>query len=135
MSNNLLGVSMKLQAGGNALIPRAHSTSPTAKPNPALSEVPDVKTTLNTSDQLMNLDALECSRRRCSGNGRCVETNGDTTCVCSAAYSGDSCQEHYLRTMRGPIVCGAAGLCVGVVIIIVIGVVVNRRKAANTRFV
>lgn len=83
----------------------------------------------------MNLDAVECSTKRCSGNGRCVETSGGTACVCSSSYSGDSCQDHLFKTMQGPIVYGAAGLCAAVVIIIVMAVVVKRRKTANTRFV
>lgn len=82
----------------------------------------------------MNLGAVECSRKRCSGNGHCVETEGGTACVCSSPFSGESCQDH-LNSVQGPIVYGAAGLCAAVVIIIVMAVVVKRRKNANTRFV
>lgn len=81
----------------------------------------------------MNLDAAECSRRRCSDNGRCEEIGGETTCACSPGYRGDSCQEHVLKTMQGPIVYGAAGLCVCVAIIVT-AVVIKRRKSASTRF-
>lgn len=93
-----------------------------------------LNTTLNINGLLMNLDAQECSQRRCSGNGRCVETSGQIACVCSLGYTGDSCQDHILKTMQGPIVYGAAGLCAGVVVIAVMAVVV-KRKSANTRFV
>lgn len=82
-----------------------------------------------------NLDAVECSRARCSGNGRCVESNGETACVCSLAYRGDSCQDHLLKTMQGPIGYVTAGLIAGLVVIIVIGVVAVRKRRANTRFV
>ncbi len=111
------------------------SSSPPPSPLPALPEVTGLNTTLNVSSQLMNLDAKECSQRRCSGNGRCVETGGDTVCVCSLAYSGDSCQDHLLKTMQGPIVYGAVGLCAAVAIIAVMAVVVKRRKTIRARFV
>lgn len=124
---------MKQFSGGIALAPRTYSTSPPATSS-ALSEAPSLNTTLDTNIQLMNLDAAECSRRRCSDNGRCKEIGGETTCVCSSAYKGDSCQEHVLKTMQGPIIYGAAGLCVGVAIIIVTVVVIKRRKNASTRF-
>lgn len=131
-----LGVGLKQWSG--AIVPapiQARSPSPPTSPLPTFSEVTGLNITLNISAQFNNLDALECSRRRCSGNGRCVETNGDTACVCSLAYSGDSCQDPFLKTMQGPIVYGAAGLCAGVVVIIVMAVVVKRRTSANTRFV
>lgn len=83
----------------------------------------------------MNLDAQQCSQKRCSGNGRCVEVNGETACVCALGYSGDSCQDNLLKTMQGPIIYGAVGLCAGVVVIAVMAVVVKRKKSANTRFV
>lgn len=82
----------------------------------------------------MNLDTQECSQKLCSGNGRCVVINGDTACVCSLGYSGDSCQDHLLKTLQNPFVYGAAGLCAGMVVIAVMAVVVKRRKSANTRF-
>ncbi|XP_018524761.1 very low-density lipoprotein receptor isoform X1 [Lates calcarifer] len=110
--------------------PLGSSSPPSSLP---LLETTDLNTTLNVSSQLMNLDAQQCSQRRCSGNGRCVEINGDTVCVCSLAYSGDSCQDHLLKTMQGPIVYGAAGLCAGVVIIAVMAVVVKRKKSSNMR--
>lgn len=125
---------MKQLSGGIALPPRTYSVSPPATSISALSEVPALNATLNTSIQLMKLDAAECSRRRCSDNGRCVEIGGETTCVCALAYEGNSCQEHVIKTVQGPIVYGAAGLCVGLVIIIVTAVMIKRRKSASTRF-
>ncbi|XP_073321660.1 vitellogenin receptor Yl isoform X2 [Pagrus major] len=109
---------------------QSHSSSPPPSPQ---SPVTGLNTTLNINGQLMNLGAQECSQRRCSGNGRCVETSGQIACVCSLVYVGDSCQDHLLKTMQGPIVYGAAGLCAGVVVIAVMAVVVKRRKSANTR--
>ncbi|TWW60722.1 putative vitellogenin receptor [Takifugu flavidus] len=126
-------IAMKRLSGGIALAPRTYSPSPPATSISALSEAPGLNTTLDTNIQFMNLDAAECSRRRCSDNGRCEEIGGETTCACSPAYRGDSCQEHVLKTMQGPIVYGAAGLCVGVAIIIVTAVVIKRRKSASTR--
>ena len=82
----------------------------------------------------MNLGAQQCSQRRCSGNGRCVEVEGDTVCVCSMGYSGLSCQDHLLKTMQGPIIYGAGGLCAVVVVIAVMAVVVKRKKSTNIRF-
>uniref|UniRef100_A0A8P4GKW9 EGF-like domain-containing protein n=1 Tax=Dicentrarchus labrax TaxID=13489 RepID=A0A8P4GKW9_DICLA len=111
----------------------AHSSSPPPSPLPGLSGVSGPNTTLNESSQLRNLAAQECSQKHCSGNGRCVETTGNSACVCSLGYSGDSCQDHLLKTMQGPIVYGAAGLCAGVVVIAVMAVVVKRRKSANRR--
>lgn len=123
---------MKQLSGGIALAPRTYSTSPPATTSSALSEAPSLNTTLDTSIQFMNLDAAECSRRRCSDNGRCEEIGGETTCVCSPAYKGDSCQEHVLKSMQGPIVYGAAGLCAAVAIIVT--AVLIKRKSASTRF-
>lgn len=125
---------MKQLSGGTALAPRTYSTSPRATSSSALSEAPSLNTTLDANIQFMNLDAAECSRRRCSDNGRCEEIGGQTTCACSLGYGGDSCQEHVLKTMQGPIVYGAAGLCVCVAIIVVTAVVMKRRKSASTRF-
>lgn len=81
----------------------------------------------------MNLDAQQCSQRRCSGNGHCVEMKEVTTCVCSLGYSGDSCENQLVKTMQGPIVYAAVGLC-AVVVIIVAVVLVKRKKSANLRF-
>lgn len=125
-----LGIVMKQLSGG--LAPRTYSTSPPATSISALSEAPGLNTTLDANIQFMNLDAAECSRRRCSDNGRCEEIGGETTCVCSQGYRGGSCQEHVLKTMQGPIVYGAAGLCVCVVIIV--AAVMIKRKRASTRF-
>lgn len=131
-----LGVSLKQWSGAMVPAPtQASSSSPPPSPVTTLSEVTGLNTTLNASSLLRNLDAQECSQRRCSGNGRCVETNGDTACVCPLGYSGDSCQHDLLKTMQGPIVYGATGLCAAVVVIAVMAVVVKRRKSANTRFV
>uniref|UniRef100_G3PJ24 EGF-like domain-containing protein n=1 Tax=Gasterosteus aculeatus aculeatus TaxID=481459 RepID=G3PJ24_GASAC len=111
-----------------------HSSSPPPSSLPAvnLSEVTGLNSTLGVSVLVKNLDAQKCSHSRCSGNGRCVETDGSTACVCSLAYSGESCQDHILKAMQGPIIYGGAGLCAGVVIIVMVAVLVKRRRA-NTR--
>ncbi|XP_049434253.1 very low-density lipoprotein receptor isoform X1 [Epinephelus fuscoguttatus] len=128
-------VTLKQRSGAKVLAPtQPHSSSP-PRPSPPspLSEDTGPNTTLNVSSQLMNLDAQQCSQKRCSGNGRCVEVNGETACVCALGYSGDSCQDNLLKTMQGPIIYGAVGLCAGVVVIAVMAVVVKRKKSANTR--
>ncbi|KAM3611767.1 uncharacterized protein V6R79_023929 [Siganus canaliculatus] len=127
-------VSLKHWSGAEDPAPTQPHSSPLASsPFPALSEDMGLNTTQNVS-LLANLSPQECSQKRCSGNGRCAEVNGDTVCVCSLAFSGDSCQHNLLKTMQGPIVYGAAGLCVVVVVIIaVMAVVSKRRKRASTR--
>lgn len=130
------GAGLKQQAG--AIIPapiQVHHLSPPTSLLPTISEVTGLNATLNMSGLFRNLGAVECSKVRCSGNGRCVESNGETACVCSLAYRGDSCQDHLLKTMQGPIGYAAAGLIAGVVVIIVIVVVAIRKRRANTRFV
>ncbi|KAK9522325.1 hypothetical protein VZT92_018799 [Zoarces viviparus] len=110
------------------------SSSPTTPlPTVALSEVTGLNSTLNATTLLKNLDAQQCSQKRCSGNGRCIETNGAAACQCSLAYSGDSCQDNLLKTMQGPIIYSAAGLCAGLVIIAVFAVAVKCKRSANTR--
>uniref|UniRef100_A0A8D3C0A7 EGF-like domain-containing protein n=1 Tax=Scophthalmus maximus TaxID=52904 RepID=A0A8D3C0A7_SCOMX len=111
--------------------PRSSSLSPS--PFPPLFKTTDLKTTLNVSSRLLNLDAQQCSQRHCSSNGHCVKINGDTTCACSLGYSGDSCQDNILKTMQGPIIYGTAGLCVGMLVIAVMAVVVKRKKRTNMR--
>lgn len=130
-----LGIVVKQLSGGTGLAPRTYSASPPASTIYVLSEVPGPNTTLDTSRQLLNLGAAECSRRRCSDNGRCVEINGETACVCSPIYRGDSCQDHILKTMQGPIAYGALGLCVAVAIVVVMVVVVKKRKSASAGLV
>lgn len=115
--------------------PRTSSASPPATSTTTPSEVPDPNTTLDTGSQLLNLGAAECSRRRCSNNGRCVEVDGETACVCSPAYRGDSCQDHILKTLQGPLTYGASGLCVAVVVVVVMAVVVRKRKRASAGLV
>uniref|UniRef100_A0A3Q3Q2V2 EGF-like domain-containing protein n=1 Tax=Monopterus albus TaxID=43700 RepID=A0A3Q3Q2V2_MONAL len=105
----------------------APTEPPKSSPSP-LSETTDLNTTLNVSSQLMNLDAQQCSQRRCSGNGRCVEGDGDAVCVCSAGYRGDSCQDSILKTMQGPAIYGTMGICVGVLVIAVTVVCVKRKQ-------
>lgn len=126
---------MKQLSGGAGFAPPTYSATPPATSISAPSEDPGLNTTLNTGRQLLNLGAAECSRRRCSDNGRCVEIDGETACVCSPSYRGDSCQDHVLKTMQGPIVYGASGLCVAMVIVIVTAVVIRRRKSASTGWV
>ncbi|CAJ1068342.1 low-density lipoprotein receptor-related protein 2-like isoform X2 [Xyrichtys novacula] len=125
-------VSVKQGPETKVLAPTSlHNSSSPPLPPPNLSKDRGVGTTLNTS--VGNLGAQQCSQVRCSGNGRCVENEGNTACACSLGYSGDSCQDHFLKSMQGPVVYGAAGLCAGLVVIIVMAVVVKRRKSANTR--
>uniref|UniRef100_A0A3B4TFE8 Very low-density lipoprotein receptor-like n=1 Tax=Seriola dumerili TaxID=41447 RepID=A0A3B4TFE8_SERDU len=127
-------VSLKQWSGIKVLAPtQPRSSSPPPPPLPPLSETNDLNTTLNVSSLLMNLDAQQCSQRHCSGNGRCVDNSGDTVCVCSLGYSGDSCTDHLLQTVQRPLVYGAAVLGAGVLVISVLAVVIKRKKNANMR--
>nr|QEL09659.1 low density lipoprotein receptor-related protein 13 [Seriola dumerili] len=127
-------VNLKQWSGIKVLAPtQPRSSSPPPPPLPPLSETNDLNTTLNVSSLLMNLDAQQCSQRHCSGNGRCVDNSGDTVCVCSLGYSGDSCTDHLLQTVQRPLVYGAAVLGAGVLVISVLAVVIKRKKNANMR--
>ncbi|TNN77575.1 Low-density lipoprotein receptor-related protein 2 [Liparis tanakae] len=112
-----------------------HSSSapPSLPPVTLLPEVSGPKTTLHVNHLLKNVNADECSQRRCSGNGRCIETDGDSACACALLYSGDACQDNLLKAMQGPIVYGGVALCASVVFIVVLAVVVRRKKANNRR--
>ncbi|KAM8866074.1 prolow-density lipoprotein receptor-related protein 1 [Synchiropus picturatus] len=101
-------------------------------PSPPLGEDSGLNTT-NDVRLSLNLDAETCSKSRCSGHGTCQEdVHGDLACACSFGYSGDSCQDGFVKTLQLPLVYGAAGLCGGV-LIIVLAVVVIRKRGTNTR--
>lgn len=130
-----VGVSLEQRSGAKLPAPtQASSSSPAAPPLSSPSVVLGLSTTLNISDKLRELSLQECGLTRCSSNGRCVERNGNTACVCSLGYMGDSCEDNLLKTMQGPLIYAAAGLC-AVVAITVMAVVVKRKKSANARFV
>lgn len=132
----LLGVSLKQRSGVKVPTPtQPHTSSPSPPSSPLLSvsEATELNSTLNVSSQHLNLDGQQCSQRRCSGNGHCVDIDGDTVCVCSLGYRGEFCQNRLLKAMQGPIVYGAAGLCAGVVVIAVMAFLVKRKKSANMR--
>ncbi|XP_034025502.1 very low-density lipoprotein receptor [Thalassophryne amazonica] len=99
-----------------------------SSPPPSLAPPTPEPTTLNASSHLRNLDAQQCSQRRCSSNGHCVEVDGEVACDCTSGYSGDSCQEPLMKSMQASIIYGAAGLCAAVVLITVLAVVVKRRN-------
>uniref|UniRef100_A0A3Q2D403 EGF-like domain-containing protein n=1 Tax=Cyprinodon variegatus TaxID=28743 RepID=A0A3Q2D403_CYPVA len=71
-------------------------------------------------------DELECAKRM---EGCCVETNGVRTCECLDGYTGVSCQDD-VKSMQGPIIYGAAGLC-GIIVIIAVMAVVLKKNAAS----
>ncbi|XP_034397679.1 very low-density lipoprotein receptor [Cyclopterus lumpus] len=113
--------------------PHSSSAPPSLPPVTLLPEVAGLNSTLDVKDLMKNLDAEQCSQKRCSGNGHCIESNGDTACVCPLLYSGDACEDNLLKTMQGPIVYGAVALCAGVVFIALLAVVVTRKKANKRR--
>ncbi|XP_021476797.2 very low-density lipoprotein receptor isoform X2 [Oncorhynchus mykiss] len=111
------------------------SKAPTLPPSPSIPTSADLgsTTSLDNSGLVRNLDVKQqCSKKRCNGNGECVETNGGTSCACGLGYSGDSCQDQLANTMQGPLIYGAIGLCAAIVVISVL-VAVVRRKTANAR--
>ncbi|XP_047237017.1 very low-density lipoprotein receptor isoform X1 [Girardinichthys multiradiatus] len=81
--------------------------------------------------ELMNLEASQCSQNHCSGNGHCLEIGGVTTCKCSEGYSGSSCKDQAVKTMQGPIIYGAVGICGIIVVIAVIAVVLKKNTASR----
>ncbi|KAF6716964.1 hypothetical protein FQA47_002697 [Oryzias melastigma] len=84
---------------------------PSSLPSPDTSPKTDPESSPD-SVQLMNLEAQQCSQKRCSGNGHCVDSNGASGCVCSEGYSGDSCQEPISKSGLGPIIYAGCGcLC------------------------
>ncbi|XP_061673825.1 very low-density lipoprotein receptor isoform X2 [Syngnathoides biaculeatus] len=85
--------------------------------------------TTNGSKELLNLNAQMCSQIRCSGNGHCVESGIETTCVCSTGYSGDSCQD---KSLPVPLVFGGAAIC-AVVVVIVIALMIKWKSAHSRR--
>ncbi|XP_023814493.1 low-density lipoprotein receptor-related protein 1B [Oryzias latipes] len=107
-----------------SLSPPSSVPSPDSSPKAVPESSPD-------SVQLMNLEAQQCSQKRCSGNGHCVDRNGASGCKCSEGYSGDSCQEAITKGTLGPIIYAAVGLCAGLVVIAVIAVVVKKRSSES----
>lgn len=130
LTSSDLSSGVSLDARSRALVPPPVSSRspmpPTALPSTA-SEVSGLDTTLNISSQFNVLDAAECSRRRCSGNGRCENNR----CVCSLAYRGDSCQDHVLKMVQGPVVYGVAALCAGMLLVVVAVVVAVKRRTSS----
>ena len=129
----LEGVGIKQLSEVKALAPfRPRGVTPSSlRPTP--SPETDLDNSLNSS-QLMNLEAQQCSQRRCTGNGHCVEMSGVIACVCSEGYTGDFCQDHLIKNMQGPIIYGVVGLCAAVVVIAVIAVVAKKRSANSRLF-
>ncbi|XP_041720534.1 low-density lipoprotein receptor-related protein 1B isoform X1 [Coregonus clupeaformis] len=110
------------------------SKAPTLPPSPSGSADPGSTTTsLDNSWLVRGLNVQQqCSEKHCNGNGECVERNGGTSCACGLGYTGDSCQDQLTKTMQGPLIYGAVGLCAGIVVISVL-VAVVKRKTANAR--
>ncbi|XP_061586431.1 very low-density lipoprotein receptor [Cololabis saira] len=104
-----------------------NGSSPSSPRPPSLPALDDDG--LNSS-HLMNLEARQCSQKRCSGNGHCVAMNEATACVCSEGYTGDSCENH-IKNIQGPIIYGVVGLCAALVVVGVVTVVV--KKKTNSR--
>lgn len=55
--------------------------------------------------------------------------------MCSLAYRGDSCQDHVLNMVQGPVVYGVAALCAGVLLVVVAVVVVAVKRRTSSRLV
>lgn len=51
--------------------------------------------------------------------------------MCSLVYRGDSCQDHVLQMVQGPVVYGAAALCAGVLVVVVAVVVAVKRRTSS----
>lgn len=102
-----------------------------AAPSPTTqTQVSGLNATLEISSELDALDSAECSRRRCSGHGRCTEGG----CACSSPYTGDSCEKRLLK-LQGPVMYGAVAVCAGVLLLIVVVLVVVLKKRTANRLV
>uniref|UniRef100_A0A8C6WTV1 EGF-like domain-containing protein n=1 Tax=Neogobius melanostomus TaxID=47308 RepID=A0A8C6WTV1_9GOBI len=115
------------QISSDNLGPTHRRNSPLAPSFPALPT--NLSSSLNVSEELWTLDQKQCSSTRCGGRGRCVVVTGETQCVCSMLYSGESCQNYLLETLQRPLIYGAVGLATLVAFIVVL--VVFRRKRNN----
>lgn len=100
-----------------------------AAPSPQ-TKVSGLNATLEISSELDALDSAECSRRRCSGHGRCTEGG----CACSSPYTGDLCEKRLLK-LQGPVMYGAVAVCAGVLLLIVVVLVVVLKKRTANRLV
>ncbi|XP_012735945.3 very low-density lipoprotein receptor [Fundulus heteroclitus] len=108
-------------------------TSPKSTSSPrAVSPQKDLSDTPDKDHEVLNLEAQQCSQKHCSGKGDCVEISGVTTCKCSEGYSGDSCQDQVAKTMQGPLIYGAVGLC-GIIVVIAVIAAVLKKNAASRR--
>ncbi|XP_041854629.1 very low-density lipoprotein receptor [Melanotaenia boesemani] len=124
---------LKQWSGAKVSAPaKPHSSPPSASPQPPLSTLTKPEPSFNVSGLLLNLEAQQCSQRRCSGNGNCMDVNGVISCVCSEGYSGDSCEDPLPKTIQGPIIYSAVGLSAGVLVVAIIAVVVKRSAASRT---
>ncbi|XP_057176293.1 very low-density lipoprotein receptor isoform X3 [Triplophysa rosa] len=75
-----------------------------------------------------NVEAEACGDKLCNGKGRCVRRDGATVCDCDAGYSGERCQDLMGGLAQGPVVYGAVGLCVAVIVLgVTIGVIQTKR--------
>ncbi|XP_051551957.1 low-density lipoprotein receptor-related protein 2-like [Myxocyprinus asiaticus] len=85
-----------------------------------------------------NVESEACGVNLCNGNGKCMTENGATVCACEVGYGGEHCQEPLGGLTQGPVVYGAVGLCVAVVVLgVTIGIIqkkntANQRQAAQT---
>lgn len=114
---------MKTPSGALASPPATATTAPPTTP----TQVSHLDTTLEISSQLDLMDLAECSKRRCSGRGRCMQGG----CECSFAYTGDSCDKHLLQNLQGPVMYGTVAVCTGVLLLIVVLVVLKKRRIPN----
>ncbi|XP_073717280.1 vitellogenin receptor Yl [Misgurnus anguillicaudatus] len=80
-----------------------------------------------------NVDAETCDVKLCNGNGKCVSRDGATVCVCDAGYSGVRCQDLLGGLAQGPVVYGAIGLCVAVVVLGVTIGIIQKKRTRNRR--
>ncbi|XP_015252102.1 PREDICTED: very low-density lipoprotein receptor-like [Cyprinodon variegatus] len=112
-------------SGTKAASPR----SPQSTLSPHTVPPKEGKNSLEDGSEIRNLEAQQCDQDLCNGNGKCVETNGVRTCECLDGYTGVSCQDD-VKSMQGPIIYGAAGLC-GIIVIIAVMAVVLKKNAAS----
>ncbi|XP_062874430.1 low-density lipoprotein receptor-related protein 4 [Trichomycterus rosablanca] len=78
------------------------------------------------------VDSASCGVRLCNGNGVCVMQGGSAVCECRMGYGGERCEEQG-GLLQGPVVYGAVGVGVALVVLGAIVGVMQRKKSADQR--
>lgn len=106
-------------------------------PRPLVPDAAGVPKSLRPDSKDVKVEGVDselCETRLCNGNGECVLVDGRVTCECAMGYGGESCELEVGGIMQGPVLYGTVGLAVGVIVLGVIVGVIQKKKAANQRY-